>query len=996
MEDVDGKHGPIEYVLASSWICFYFTTDHRPLGQSMEDDGPEQMLNLVLHHQKQRIRYYISTMAKAVKANQAGSDVREASIPSRSTTNECAGTATNTIQSPQQTDCQPLEWVDNYGYKYSVSDIRGHLDTQATTYATPNWSDASNLRQLVDDIFHVAQKLAMVNSDSMIDENLDDVVLLMKSTLCLWKFRHGKTELAHRVHRFFRNNKARAKLFQHSILFLCRIYYAVEICVEAARMLPNLQLILFIPVPYHRQEGEAPGDVETVSSQVVTHSLERLNIPTAGIPARYLNQLCTKLYAIRAERKQTHVIHAEIQALYHMHAVFPNDSEDYIVHKYVGCSRRCCFLCNVLIRRTVPEMRLRGSHNAVLHRWEPHRFYPSSFRDKFENGIKDLIQSLTTVLRRIFTTDSYRQEPNQAQSSHGLPSTTAILDQERTKMVPSRLETTLVVHFVQGSRMFLIQQNYRRIMMHMQSAVDDEVSYAVAGQKPGRAIMMGGGYQLEEKSLTEAEQIRDNFVRGKDGFEPPTVMPQAEPYRPKSCTICKGKMALSRCSACRKSYCSRACQKRDWRWHVFKCRVRNRPNTIDALRWFIQKHGLKNNKSAFSPKMVQSLFADDELCYTFGFCLCWTEPSVRRLMMIYKLAMQAHRPRRLQFWLDEGSLHQHMHEQLATISPTGQSLEMKDAIAWYLDEATCRHFQQMPKLGCYLHQSVAVHLTKALFNLPEDHGEWAELPPKQAMVAHLYVKLVKLFDNIPNPLDQDWMYFGFCHCQNDQQRTALRQAYLDLGFKRAVTLSSIAEHSGSAALTEFMSENGVDMSDLIRQGIHPHPPAPEHVGVYRFISEVHHALSGTWCSCFQQNPPVNRCSCLRSEPQLSAESEYTYGFHGTVPWERWQLLNFYLAAFSVPSFCPQDLQAALDDQGNAALERYLDTLMPDFRRNLYRKYRTSLCFPGLGMRLLDRHTRLPIHIVDYSVCHDVSRPDGLCNAMYLPALDLGIEVTYND
>ncbi|KAJ4175306.1 hypothetical protein NW754_002310 [Fusarium falciforme] len=175
-----------------------------------------------------------------------------------------------------------------------------------------------------------------------------------------------------------------------------------------------------------------------------------------------------------------------------------------------------------------------------------------------------------------------------------------------------------------------------------------------------------------------------------------------------------------------------------------------------------------------------------------------------------------------------------------------------------------------------------------------------------------------------------------------------------------------------------MESKKVDISTLLGQGIFPGPPGPHEVGAYRLVAEVHHALSGRFCSCFR------RCACpsgfdfFKNESNISIESEIQFGFHGTEAWERWQLLNFYAHVFSLPTFDLREMQAATE---KGCLEKYLEGLIPDFRRRIYCKYRTSLMFPRLGAKLTLRDSDQEVHLADYSVMHDVVHPLGLSNPL---------------
>lgn len=116
-------------------------------------------------------------------------------------------------------------------------------------------------------------------------------------------------------------------------------------------------------------------------------------------------------------------------------------------------------------------------------------------------------------------------------------------------------------------------------------------------------------------------------------------------------------------------------------------------------------------------------------------------------------------------------------------------------------------------------------------------------------------------------------------------------------------------------------------------------------GTYRIVVEVYHTLSGMYCACFR-----SRQCHLKHESHLSIESDIEYGFHGTNPWERWQLLNFYKHIFEHRNFDAERMQQA-KRQGKEAFENYIETLVPQYRRKIANWILADAIFPKLGGRL---------------------------------------------
>ena len=119
------------------------------------------------------------------------------------------------------------------------------------------------------------------------------------------------------------------------------------------------------------------------------------------------------------------------------------------------------------------------------------------------------------------------------------------------------------------------------------------------------------------------------------------------------------------------------------------------------------------------------------------------------------------------------------------------------------------------------------------------------------------------------------------------------------------------------------------------------------------------------------------------ETHLDAESEVSYGFHLSSPWERWQLLNFYKHLFTLPGFDPRAMGVAKEIGHRDSLEKYLDTLIPNVRKQLFDRQRAEyIGFPNLGGKLaaetVGGERIFHFHITCNCKVHDVLGPPGIC------------------
>lgn len=131
----------------------------------------------------------------------------------------------------------------------------------------------------------------------------------------------------------------------------------------------------------------------------------------------------------------------------------------------------------------------------------------------------------------------------------------------------------------------LITNRHCRQMMMGQFVTDDGLIVVENYEKPGFVSV----YEVsltkpKEMTYLEAEIYKENHIRGKFGLEKTDQMPPKQSgVKKNTCRRCSLPSNL-RYSACRTKYCSRSCQRKDWRRHVFTCTVNNRPNNVDYLK----------------------------------------------------------------------------------------------------------------------------------------------------------------------------------------------------------------------------------------------------------------------------------------------------------------------------------------------------------------------------------------------------------------------------
>ena len=443
-------------------------------------------------------------------------------------------------------------------------------------------------------------------------------------------------------------------------------------------------------------------------------------------------------------------------------------------------------------------------------------------------------------------------------------------------------------------------------------------------------------------TVGEAELYKDNSIRSKLGLESFGDMLPKRISGLRICKLCNRPSGL-RYSACRMSYCSRLCQTRDWKRHVFVCWVKGRPNEVDRLKLVVGRWNLASKDGNYQSKLLLAMFSDDNLCKTFGFNNCVEKHEVVNLICIYRNLVRSLGSVRLQHLVDRNILGEFIQSWISASQSHGSDGDGNcSCFPWFLSR--CLTGFDIPNYdGDYAYQVCARADFERHFSLGSKDAPSAVLSDPEKSVASLYSILLRDFNNIPDAYTPEWYEFGFCSCTSIAQREALAAIYLKLA-ENGTPLDQIANSWETSTLQHLMESQGIDISLFKSTRIHFRQPTADEFGIYRLMGEVKHALSGCYCPCFK-----SACQ-FRSkyETFLSTESEEDYGFHGANTWERWQLLNFYSHVFAYRDFDARKMQEAKRNTLNSkALDKYLDSLVPDFRRKIGNIYLADGMFPKL-------------------------------------------------
>jgi len=198
-------------------------------------------------------------------------------------------------------------------------------------------------------------------------------------------------------------------------------------------------------------------------------------------------------------------------------------------------------------------------------------------------------------------------------------------------------------------------------MMIGQIVADDSLLIQENYEKPGFVIVFGGSLtKPKDMTFEEAEIYKENHIRGKFGLEKTDQMPPKQSSVGKiTCRRCSSPSKLH-CSACRTKYCSRFCQKKDWRRHIFVCTIKNRRHDVDYLKIIMTRWSRSTKKEPRQAQILFDLYSDNDLCKTFGFNNCFNSDEVAKLLCFYGHMTSKLSTNGVQERVDKGNLGDYM------------------------------------------------------------------------------------------------------------------------------------------------------------------------------------------------------------------------------------------------------------------------------------------------------------------------------------------------
>jgi len=383
------------------------------------------MFDLVFQHQRPRILCYLGWLKSAYQAKEHPKCNPEA-----------AGGSLSVSLLTSRPIIKNRMWTDNKGLDFAIPvNLATHGDNASPSNATE--ASFNDVETSITDLFEKVRKLCADEPQATQDLLLKQV---MHSMYDLWRGARSRSGVKAHLHRHFGESRKQRREVEKSLLFLCKTYAAVHSFIEAAERLPACNSICVFPIDYHNSGTQDHLKYRQLKPIEVAHHL--------GIAVQqprwigHLEQEEAKFATLLKEQRHKFHVHAEIQVLLH-HALSSSPGEKKDAHPYIGCSRRCCWLCHFVIHE-YGGFEVRGTHETVIHRWEIPREIADNqacSEQKLQSVIERLLQEVKIHLQSILGSSfPGRKLQLLAQSSVALSSGRSMVEEESALLEKSHRE----------------------------------------------------------------------------------------------------------------------------------------------------------------------------------------------------------------------------------------------------------------------------------------------------------------------------------------------------------------------------------------------------------------------------------------------------------------------------------------------------------------------------------------------------------------------------
>ena len=200
------------------------------------------MLDIILKYQFPRITYYLNKLRKALRF-------------------EAPTTCTTRDKRPRLSDkwlqrlpvLHTRSWIDDNKTEFQFS--AASLDKDEAENISRAALSAQSLEIINDEVDNIFKLIDQVISlDENEDDHLSRAILqqLLPSLFSVWRSLRFQASINARLHARFQdlqNSKKRHNEALTALKFLCRVYYSVDVFIQAAQSMPIFRSVECIPIP---------------------------------------------------------------------------------------------------------------------------------------------------------------------------------------------------------------------------------------------------------------------------------------------------------------------------------------------------------------------------------------------------------------------------------------------------------------------------------------------------------------------------------------------------------------------------------------------------------------------------------------------------------------------------------------------------------------------------------------------------------------------------
>lgn len=333
----------------------FSTISNNGWAESLPGGGPtepvDDVFDTIFDHSQSRVEYHSAIICEAIRKAEKIIELPKILIGPN-------------LQ--QKLDTTSRKWQDNHGLHFKFR---------------PGGTGEETVSDKVVDCFSDAEEETLVQEvcsefRNVFGNGIDEVLPtptknLLKKVYRIVRHPRQRPALKSLLRQLFHDDKRLFKQAWVSLLYLTRIFFAAVTFVDFTTKL-NFTRIKFQQVPSvvacRRQRSKSRRPTE------VLESLGQFFIPQSW---RNLFQSPIKVADFIDLSRLRRTVHAEVQLiLYTENLVHAHEVITGKVFPYIGCSRKCCFFCE-LFRIAHGTFQARGTHPTLFPRWALPRTFPS-------------------------------------------------------------------------------------------------------------------------------------------------------------------------------------------------------------------------------------------------------------------------------------------------------------------------------------------------------------------------------------------------------------------------------------------------------------------------------------------------------------------------------------------------------------------------------------------------------------------------------------------